>query len=129
MESWWSLFWVMVGGSAGAGSRYGIAILTKHWISPEFNIGTLIANLTGCFLIGLLIGSDLGAKFPAAKLAIGIGFLGSLTTFSTFSAETVDQLDQQQYLLAAGYVSISVTAGVLLTFFGIALSSGFRTQA
>ena len=103
-------------------------MLSKHWLAPDFPAGTLFANLIGCFLMGVLLGSDLGGKYPAAKLAIGFGFLGSLTTFSTFSAETMTQLNQQQYLVAAGYALVSVVGGVLLTFLGMAIVSPFRTQ-
>ncbi len=128
MESWRALFWVAVGGSAGAVSRHAIGLLSKQWIAPDFPVGTLCANLLGCFLMGLLLGSSVGEKHPVAKLAIGTGFLGSLTTFSTFSAETMAQLNQQQYLVAAGYAVVSVIGGILLTLLGMSLSGAFRAQ-
>lgn len=128
MESWGSLFWVAVGGGAGAVSRFWIAMLSKHWIAPDFPMGTLGANLIGCFLMGALLGSGVGDKYPVAKLALGFGFLGSLTTFSTFSAETMTQLNQHQYLVAAGYAMVSVVGGVLLTLAGMALAGAFRPQ-
>ena len=129
MESWGVLIWVAVGGGAGAVSRYGIGLLSQQWIAPDFPIGTLSANMLGCFLMGLLLGSDIGENHPVAKLAIGSGFLGSLTTFSTFSAETMTQLNQQQYLVAAGYAMLSVIGGVLLTLLGMSLVGAFRAQA
>jgi len=126
METWVGCCWIAVGGSLGALSRFGIANLVRRFVVPDLPLGTLAANLLGCFLIGLFLGSGAGEKIPAAKFGVGVGFLGSLTTFSTFSAETVSQLNQGEWLTAVGYVLVSVLAGVLLTFAGMAIANSFR---
>ncbi len=122
MNTWVGCCWIALGGGLGALSRFGIASLFRRWVQPDFPLGTIVANLIGCFLIGLLFGSGIGDKVPAIKFGIGVGFLGSLTTFSTFSAETVAQLNNGQWLTAFGYVLVSVLAGLLLTFAGMAIA-------
>jgi CrcB protein len=79
------------GGFAGALCRYGIAAAGRALLKTSFPVGTLVANVLGCFLIGMLIGSGHDEKYRSVKLLFGVGFLGALTTFSTFSAETVSQ--------------------------------------
>ena len=131
MNTWIGCFWVAVGGSFGALARFGIANLVRRWSLTTFPLagfplGTLGANLLGCFLIGLLFGSSIAEKAPAIKLGAGVVFLGSLTTFSTFSAEVVTQLNEGQWLTALGYTLVSVFAGLLLVFAGMAVANGFR---
>ena len=126
MDTWIGCCWIALGGSLGALSRFGIANLARRWAVTDFPLGTFAANLLGCFLIGLLLGSGLGEKIPAIKFGIGVGFLGSLTTFSTFSAEAVTQINEGQWLMAMSYVLISIFAGLLLAFAGMAIANSFR---
>ena len=126
MNTWIGCGWIALGGSLGALSRFGIANLARRWVGTDFPLGTFVANLIGCFLIGLLLGSGVGDKVPAIKFGIGVGFLGSLTTFSTFSAEAVTQLNEGQWLPAMSYVLVSVIAGMLLAFVGMAIANSFR---
>ncbi|MFK7768539.1 MAG: fluoride efflux transporter CrcB [Mariniblastus sp.] len=108
-----------LGGAIGALSRYGIAEFSKRVFSVEFPLGTLIANLVGCFLIGVLLGSGHADKSDPIRLGLGIGFLGSLTTFSTFSAETVTQINSGNWLIAFSNVGISLGLGLILVFVGM----------
>ena len=116
---------VATGGALGAMSRFGIYELLRRWklagdsVESGIPLATLLANLIGCFLIGLLLGSGVGEKSPALKYGFGVGFLGSLTTFSTFSAESVEQMQSGQSYLALAYVLISLMAGVLLVYAGM----------
>lgn len=126
MDTWIGCCWVALGGSLGALSRFGIANLARRCFAADFPMGTFVANLLGCFLIGLFLGSGAGEKVPAIKFGVGIGFLGSLTTFSTFSAEAVTQLNEGQGLTALGYILVSIFAGLLLTFAGMAIANSFR---
>lgn len=100
------------GGFAGAICRYGIAAASKSLWDSSFPIGTLIANVIGCFLIGLLIGSGYGDANKNAKLLFGVGFLGALTTFSTFGAETVAAANDQQNGIAIGNVLLNLGVGL-----------------
>ncbi len=107
------------GGFVGAICRYGVAALSKQLWETSFPIGTLIANVVGCFLIGLLIGSGQDEANRNLKLLFGVGFLGALTTFSTFGAETVGHLNEQSYGLAAGNVVVNVGVGLAAVMAGI----------
>ena len=82
---------VMVGGSLGALSRYGISLLAGSLFGGGFPWGTLIVNLCGCFLVGLA--ASLADRHPIVNpdmhLCFITGFLGALTTFSTFAFESV----------------------------------------
>ena len=126
MDTWISCCWVALGGGLGALSRFGIANLARRCFVTDFPLGTFAANLLGCFFIGLLLGSGLGEKTPAIKFGVGVGFLGSLTTFSTFSAEAATHLNKGQTLLGMGYVLVSLFAGLLLAYAGMAIARSFR---
>ena len=110
---------VGAGGFVGAMCRYGIAMSSKHWWAGSFPVGTLIANVTGCFLIGLLIGSGVGESNKTAKLMFGVGFLGALTTFSTFGAETIGAASDNRYGVAIGNVLVNLGIGLPAVMLGI----------
>jgi CrcB protein len=90
-------------------------------IFPSIPLGTLAANLLGGFLIGVFMACTKNHLFfpETARLAITTGFLGGLTTFSTFSAETVTLISHQEYLLSAAIISCHVIGSILTTIFGI----------
>ncbi|MCL4130199.1 UNVERIFIED_CONTAM: hypothetical protein GTU68_055901 [Idotea baltica] len=108
-------------------ARFGIAELTKRFWAAPFPLGTLIANCAGCFLMGLLLGSEAGDRFASLKFCFGVGFLGALTTFSTFGGETIAQIDQGRWTVAIGNVLISVIAGLLLVVAGMAIGKNWAT--
>ena len=109
---------ISVGASIGALSRWGLGL----WLSPGGVIpwGTLAANLVGGYLIGvcLAVFQALPDLDPAWRLAIVTGFLGGLTTFSSFSAEVVTLLQQTRYALAFGTAMLHVAGSLLLTIAG-----------
>lgn len=107
------------GGALGALSRYGIARLGEQVAKAGFPVGTFAANMLGCFLIGLLLGSGVGEKNASIKLAAGVGFLGALTTFSTFGAETVSLASDSKWGLAVGNVTANVIVGLALVVLGM----------
>lgn len=90
-------------------------------IFPTIPLGTLAANLLGGFLIGVFMGVSrhMGAMPEIARLAMVTGFLGSLTTFSTFSAETVTLLSHQEYLFTGLIIIAHVAGTVFATLLGI----------
>ncbi len=79
---------VAIGGSVGAMLRYSLS----QWLvstTGHFPWGTLVANLTGCLLMGVLLGTGVQRNLETSWLLLGVGVLGSLTTWSTFSGETL----------------------------------------
>ncbi|MEM7454813.1 MAG: CrcB family protein [Planctomycetota bacterium] len=116
MKLFLDLFAIGIAASFGALVRYGFA---QAFAESKFPMGTFIANMTGCLLIGVLVGSSDSWLSPRMKLAAGVGFLGSLTTFSTFAAETVQAAQKQAMPTAIGSVGANVIAGVTLVMIGI----------
>ncbi|WP_257348869.1 fluoride efflux transporter CrcB [Pseudalkalibacillus decolorationis] len=116
---------VMVGGFVGAICRFSIG----EWISvvEGFPIGTLSVNLAGCFVLGwfLTMVRLRKRKMAGVTLLIGTGFIGSFTTFSTFSVETIKLFQDGNFLIALIYILVSVFVGLLFTFFGYKLASTF----
>jgi len=114
--------WVFIGIGAALGAwlRWGFGLALNH-IFPTMPLGTLAANITGGFLIGVFMAVSRNYAFipEPARLAIKTGFLGGLTTFSTFSAETVTLLTHQEYLWAAAIMITHVGGSILATIFGI----------
>jgi fluoride exporter len=119
------LLLVMAGGALGAASRYGISLLAVKMWGTRFPWGTLTVNLAGCFLIGLLFGLSDRVRMltPEMRLLLITGFLGALTTFSTFSMETVSA--GRAGLMVQPVVNILVNnlGGLALTVMGLWIGS------
>ncbi|MGF6592060.1 fluoride efflux transporter CrcB [Pseudomonas sp. 2835] len=115
---------VSAGGIAGTLLRFATANwVNAHW-PRHFYLGTLAVNLIGCLLIGLLYGLFLHRPLVPVELRAGliVGFLGGLTTFSSFSLDTVRLLESGQAPLAFGYAGASVLGGLLATWAGLSLT-------
>lgn len=110
---------ICLGASLGALARWRLGL----WLSPGALLpwGTLAANLIGGYLIGVCIAvfQSLPHLDPVWRLALVTGFLGALTTFSSFSAEVVTMLQQQRYLLALGTVALHLFGSLLMTVLGL----------
>ena len=115
----WSVIAICTGASVGALARWGLGL----WLSPGGMIpwGTLAANLIGGYLVGICVAvfQALPQLDPVWRLALVTGFLGALTTFSSFSAEVVGMLQQQRYALALGTAAVHLFGSLLLTVAGI----------
>ena len=116
---------ICFGASVGALARWGLGL----WLSPGGLIpwGTLAANIVGGYLIGVCIAvfQALPELDPVWKLLLVTGFLGGLTTFSSFSAEVVGFLLQQRYTLALGTALVHVAGSLLMTVAGIKSATYF----
>ena len=116
---------ICLGASAGALARWGLGL----WLSPGGIIpwGTLAANLIGGYLVGLCVGvfQAMPQIDPVWRLALVTGFLGALTTFSSFSAEVVAMLQAQRYTLALGTAALHLMGSLALTVLGIKTATFF----
>ena len=114
-----SVLAICIGACVGALARWGLGL----WLNPGGLIpwGTLAANLTGGYLVGVCVATfqAMPQMDPVWRLLLVTGFLGALTTFSTFSAEVIAMLQQQRYALALGTASLHLLGSLLLTVAGI----------
>lgn len=121
----WPLILVGVGGFLGANARYLSARWVDAAIGGRFPLGTFLINVSGSFLLGLL-GGVLAARLTpqgdALRLALGVGFLGAFTTFSTFEFETHALLDDGIWWTAAANVVLSVVVGLIAVRAGLVLA-------
>ncbi|MYZ11640.1 fluoride efflux transporter CrcB [Streptomyces sp. SID2999] len=114
---------VILGGMAGAPLRYltDRAVQKRH--DAVFPWGTFTVNVLGCFSLGLLTGAvTAGAASPHIQLLLGTGLCGALTTYSTFSYETLRLTEDGARFLAAANVVASVVAGLGAAFVGTAFA-------
>lgn len=109
---------VAVGGFFGAISRFGLSSLIKSKTTTTFPIATLIINLLGSFLLGIIIGSQLSSDW---RLLFGTGFMGAFTTFSTLKLENVQLHANKKWNILIPYLLLSYTFGILLAFAGMRL--------
>ena len=108
---------VGIGGLAGVMARYGITRLTLH--SDALIWSTVGINVVGSFLLGLLVAESWFSR--DVREAIGVGFLGGFTTFSTFSAQIVLEVDGGRAGTAIVYLVVSVVGGIAAAAAGFAL--------
>ena len=120
------ILYLSIGAILGAVLRF----LITHYSSElshhhGFPFGTLLVNLSGCFLLGLLGQFTLNRMVisPDWRVAIAVGFFGGYTTFSSFGWETAKMLEDGEWLRASAYVGASVVAGLLLSVAGIRLAN------
>ena len=114
---------IFIGAGIGALSRWWLG-LALNSILPTLPLGTLAANLIGGFLMGVLMATfdQFQAMSPALRLALTTGFLGGLTTFSTFSAEASTLLLRQQFGWGSLLILAHVAGSILCTLAGIGIA-------
>lgn len=103
-------FAVAIGGAVGASARYALNILTQS-LNQNIFIATLTANIIGCLLMGfmyrwIMLNSEISETL---RLFMMVGVLGALTTWSTFSLETIVMLEQGEIIKALGYTLLTLT--------------------
>ena len=117
---------VFLGAGIGGALRHGVNVVSARLFGFGFPYGTLIVNVVGSFLMGLLAGyfAFRPGLSQHARLFLTTGILGGFTTFSAFSLDTALLVERHAYGLAAGYAVGSVAASVSALFFGLALFRG-----
>ena len=125
-----SVLAICIGACFGALARWQLGL----WLNPTLTVagtvlpvGTLAANLIGGYLVGVCVAvfHAMPQLDPVWRLALVTGFLGALTTFSSFSAEVVAMLMQQRYALALMTASVHLLGSLLLTIAGMKSASLF----
>ena len=121
---------ISLGAALGALARWGLAVGMNH-LFAALPPGTLLANLVGGYLIGLAFAlfAQLPALAPEWRLFVVTGFLGGLTTFSTFSAEVVTALQAGRLGWAATTVATHVLGSLALTLLGLATPALWQRAA
>jgi CrcB protein len=121
---------VGVGGFVGANARFVIARLVGAAFETRFPLGTFVINISGSFLLGVL-GTIIALKVmpnsEAMRLALGVGFLGAFTTFSTFEFETHALFEDGSWLLATTNMFASLFVGLIALRAGIVLARTWLT--
>jgi fluoride exporter len=115
---------VAVGTGVGAITRY----LTHHFVSTrlerDFPWATLLVNVVGSFILGFVVAvTARHAASETVRLIIGVGFCGGLTTFSTYSYESLDLLRRSRHGHAGLYAAVTIVAGLLAAALGLTLGA------
>ena len=112
---------VALGGALGALARYSLGGWLQQLIGGEFPYGTLAVNVVGSFLIAVVLQLSLERFLlsPEARLLLATGFCGSLTTFSTFSYETLRLMQEQQWTAAGANVALNVVLCLAAVYAGL----------
>lgn len=115
-------WYVAIGSGVGGVARLLLGTFIQQKTGTSFPLGTLVINITGSFLLGLLIRYALGAPnvTPEIRALLTTGFCGGYTTFSTYSFETATLIEDGRYQRAAVYIVLSVGVALLGTFGGFA---------
>lgn len=118
------LFFVGLGGAVGTILRYLISIYLSKSYSGEFPLATFFINITGCILIGLFIGLAERYQFINAdmRLFLVTGLCGGYTTFSTFSSENLQLIQNNNFIVLFSYIFFSLFIGIIGVWLGNLLS-------
>ena len=121
MRTFWA---VAIGAALGGVARYYLASAIQQRVGPTFPWGTLVINVSGSLLLGVLMRYALATPSVSAELRalLTTGFCGGYTTFSTYSYETATLLEDGQYGRAGSYALASVVVALLATFAGFVLA-------
>lgn len=121
------LLLIALGGAIGTILRYLTSLFAVRWLGPEFPYGTLIVNLSGAFVIGLVqeLSTETALMSDNARLFLTTGMMGGLTTYSAFSYETVRLIEASAWQQAWINVVVTTTLCLGLCFLGIAVGRAF----
>lgn len=115
--------YVFLGGGVGAALRHGVNLVVARWLGTSFNYATMIENVTGSFIMGVLVAyfAFKGGVSQHARLFLTTGILGGYTTFSAFSLDTILLYERGEPWLATLYALLSVVLSVGGLVAGLAL--------
>jgi CrcB protein len=114
------LFWICLAGAAGTGARYLLSLWAAQRFGSAFPSGTLIVNLAGCFAIAMVMHAALTLSWsPTLRSAITIGFIGGLTTYSSFNYETTRLLEEGSPGLATLNITATLAGAFLAGWLGM----------
>ncbi len=115
------VLWISIGAVLGANLRYWVGDWVAQRFGSGFPFGTLLINLSGSFLLGLVVSMTMENFIidPRLRLVITIGLLGSYTTFSTYAYESVALISQGQWALGLFNLLGSSVLGAILAFLGV----------
>jgi CrcB protein len=119
---------VGLGGFIGANARFVVARLVGGLFETKFPLGTFVINVTGSFLLGVLgtlVAQKVMPSSESMRLALGVGFLGAFTTFSTFEFETHALFDDGSWLTATTNIVASLFVGLVAVRAGIILAKSW----
>lgn len=118
-----TILMIGMGGFLGSVLRYAVSLWSVRLLGVTFPYGTVMVNVFGSFLLGVMftLGDQLLPLSPNLRIAIGTGFLGAFTTFSTFSVESLTLLRSGQTTLAAVNVFVNVAASLAAAYGGMSL--------
>ncbi|MBR1942119.1 fluoride efflux transporter CrcB [bacterium] len=119
-----NIFAVFIGGGAGALLRYLVTVLCRQILNMPF-LGTFFVNIVGCLLIGYLFGftANKSELLPhALRIFLTVGFLGGLTTFSTFNLEVFNFIKDGKIVIGFIYLILSCVIGLSVTFAGYCIA-------
>jgi CrcB protein len=116
-----TLLYIAIGGALGSVLRYLTTVLVSKYWSHQFPLATFIANIIGCFFIGLFVGYLTKNQLNESQLKwfLVTGLCGGYTTFSTFSMENVTLFQNNNTALALGYIALSVLTGLFAVGLGL----------
>ena len=119
-----AFFYVGLGSMLGGVSRYGMALLSQNYLSVTIPFGTLISNLAGCLLIGLIagIGASSQALSSEIRLLLATGFCGGFTTMSSFVYELGQFVQDKEYFYASFYFVGTMAGAGLMFVLGLLIS-------
>ena len=115
---------VAIGGSIGAAARYVVSTWATERYGSDFPYGTLIVNVVGCFIIGafMVLVTERVIAHPYWRLLVAVGFVGGLTTFSSFGYETLKLVEDAQFQWAAYNIMTNFIFGFFATWLGMTLA-------
>jgi fluoride exporter len=112
--------WICFAGALGTGVRYLIALWAAQRLGSAFPYGTLIVNFAGCFAIAVVMYAALTLGWPATtRAAVTIGFIGGLTTYSSFNYETTRLFEEGALAAAGANVALTLVGGFAAGWLGL----------